>query len=101
MTIGGQAALELEVILDDAVVDEGNTAAAVGVGVGVVVGGRTVGGPAGVAEAQGAAGRGADELGGQAADFADGLAQVSAPVSSTTAMPALSYPRYSRRLSPS
>ena len=44
--------LEAVVILDDAVVDDGDFAGLVQVRVGIFVGGRAVGGPAGVADAE-------------------------------------------------
>ena len=58
--------LELEVVLDDPVVDEGEATGAVEVGVGVVVGRVAVGGPAGVADRRVRAGRrGAGRQGGE------------------------------------
>ncbi len=48
VALGLQVGLELEVVLDDPVVDEGEAAGAVDVGVGVVVRRVAVGGPAGV-----------------------------------------------------
>jgi hypothetical protein len=81
---GEAVALELGaeggVVLDDAVVDDRDRgAAAAEVGMGVAVGRRPVGGPPGVADAAGAAGR---------------------LEPSTMATPALSYPRYSSRRRP-
>ena len=52
-------------VLDDAVVDDGDVARGVGVGVGVAVGGLAVGGPARVADADGALqplGQGGDQV---------------------------------------
>ena len=46
-----QVALEIEVVLDDAVVDDDDPAAAVAVGMGVFLGRPAVGGPARVADA--------------------------------------------------
>ena len=51
---GDELALEGEVVFDDAVVDDDEGAGAVAVGVGVLFGGAAVGGPAGVADAEGA-----------------------------------------------
>jgi hypothetical protein len=48
-----ELALEVEVVFDDAVVDDDDAAGAVAVGVGVFFGGASVGGPAGVADAVG------------------------------------------------
>src|SRR5260370_1403339 len=55
--LGLQALLDRQVVLDDAVVHHHQLARAVGVGVRVLVGGAAVGGPAGVAEADGAVDR--------------------------------------------
>ncbi len=46
----GQALLERHVVLDDAVVDDHELARTVAVGVGVLLGGLAVGGPAGVSQ---------------------------------------------------
>ena len=54
VALGGEFALEREVILDDAVVDDDDAAGAVAVGVGILFGGAAVGGPAGMADAEGA-----------------------------------------------
>ncbi len=54
MALGDEGGLELEVVFDDAVVDDDERAGAVAVGVGVFFGGAAVGGPAGVADAVGA-----------------------------------------------
>ena len=48
------ALLEREIVFDDAVVDDDQGAGAVAVGVGVLFGGAAVGGPARVADAEGA-----------------------------------------------
>ena len=53
------SALSSRVVLDDPVVDQGEPAGAVDVGVGVLLGGAAVGGPAGVADAGAWPGRGA------------------------------------------
>ena len=54
VALGGEFLLEGEVVFDDAVVDDDEGAGAVAVGVGVLFGGAAVGGPAGVADAEGA-----------------------------------------------
>ena len=54
VALGGEFALEVEVVFDDAVVDDDDAAGAVAMGVGVLFGGAAVGGPAGVADAEGA-----------------------------------------------
>ena len=54
VALRGEFALEVEVVFDDAVVDDDDAAGAVAVGVGVLFGGAAVGGPAGVADAEGA-----------------------------------------------
>ena len=51
---GDEGVLELEIVFDDAVVDDDEGSGAVAVGVGVFFGGAAVGGPAGVADAVGA-----------------------------------------------
>ena len=55
---GDQLVGQLHVVLDDPVVDQGELARAVHVGVGVVFGGTAVGGPPGMADAGGRTGRG-------------------------------------------
>ncbi|PYN39020.1 MAG: hypothetical protein DMD98_02290 [Candidatus Rokuibacteriota bacterium] len=50
VTLAAQAILDLEIVLEDAVVDDDEVAPAVGVGVGVLVRGPAVGGPACVAD---------------------------------------------------
>ena len=54
VALGDELVLEGEVVFDDAVVDDDEGAGAVAVGVGVFFGGAAVGGPAGVADAEGA-----------------------------------------------
>ncbi len=54
VALGGEFALEVEVVLDDAVVDDDDAAGAVAMGMGVFFGGAAVRGPAGVADAEGA-----------------------------------------------
>ena len=58
MAVGLEVDPELMVVLDDPVVDEGQAAGAVEVGVGVLGRGVPVGGPAGVADGRRVAGRG-------------------------------------------
>src|SRR5580658_9051661 len=53
VALGDEGILKGEVVFDDAVVDDDEGAAAIAVGVGVFFGGATVGGPAGVADAEG------------------------------------------------
>ena len=54
VALGGEFALEVEVVFDDAVVDDDDAAGAVAMGMGIFFGGAAVGGPAGVADAEGA-----------------------------------------------
>jgi hypothetical protein len=89
VALGGEFALQVEIVFDDAVVDDDDAAGAVAMGMGVFFGGAAVGGPAGVADAEGAV-EGmlaedlfeVDELAGGAADFKRGAAGLP------TAMPA-------------
>ena len=76
MPCGGEAALEFQVILHDAVMHQRHPAAAIGMGMGVVVGGSAVGGPAGMPQSQRTPGRSAVDRRRQPADLAHGLAQV-------------------------
>ena len=76
---GGELFFEGDVVFDDAVVDDDEGAGAVAVGVGVLFGGAAVGGPPGVADAEGAVdGVGGDDglevakLAGGAAEFEGG-----------------------------
>ncbi len=87
-------------VLDDAVVHDGDLAGLVEVRVGVEVVGRTVGGPAGVADAGvGDGQRVAAEHGVEVGQLAGLLGRDDLPVE-TSAMPAESYPRYSSRRNP-
>ena len=70
VALGPEPLLERPVVLDDAVVDEGDRAAAVGVRVGVVLARPAVGRPAGVPDAAGAGERMEADLLGQVADLA-------------------------------
>ena len=54
VALGGEFALQLEIVLDDAVVDDDDAAGAVAMRMGVLFGGAAVRGPAGVADAEGA-----------------------------------------------
>ena len=70
--------LEGEVVLDDAVVDDDEGAGAVAVGVGVLFGGAAVGGPAGVADAEGAVDGAVGDDVFEVAELAGGAAQCEA-----------------------
>ncbi len=79
VALRGEFALEVEVVFDDAVVDDDDAAGAVAMGMGILFRGAAVGGPAGVADAEGAVeGMIAQdlfkvaELAGGAADFEEG-----------------------------
>ena len=81
VALGDEHLLQGEVVFDDAVVDDDEGAGAVAVGVGVLFCGAAVGGPAGVADAEGAVYRGffddgfeVAELAGSAAEFEAGWA---------------------------
>ena len=54
VALGGEFALQVEIVFDDAVVDDDDAAGAVAMGMGIFFGGAAVGGPAGVADAEGA-----------------------------------------------
>ena len=54
VALRGEFALEIEVVFDDAVVDDDDAAGAVAMGMGVFFGGAAMGSPAGVADAEGA-----------------------------------------------
>ena len=72
--------LKLEIVLDDAVVDDGEVLVAAGVGMAVGVGGVAVGGPAGVSQAGIALGNLHQGIGGEAHHLADGLAELEVAV---------------------
>jgi hypothetical protein len=76
VTLGDEGGLELEVVFDDAVVDDDEGSGAVAVGVGVFFGGAAVGGPAGVAYAVGAVDGVRGEDGGEVAELAWGAAEL-------------------------
>ena len=71
---------EGEVILDDAVVDDDEGAGAVAVGMGVLFGGTAVGGPAGVADAEGAGEGVVGDEGFEVAELAGGAAELHVAV---------------------
>ena len=80
VALGGEFALQVEIIFNDAVVDDDDAAGAVAMGVGVLFGGAAVGGPAGVADAEGAVERmfaqnffQVGELAGSAANLENGV----------------------------
>ncbi len=75
-----QALLERAKIFDDAVMDQRHGAAAAEVGMGVFVGRRAVGSPAGVADAERAAHRAAAKEGGQVVDAAGRFGDVKLAV---------------------
>jgi hypothetical protein len=70
VTFGDEGVFEGEVVFDDAVVDDDEGAAAVAVGVGVFFGGAAVGGPAGMADAEGAVDGGVGDDGFEVAELA-------------------------------
>jgi hypothetical protein len=76
VALGDEGRLELEVVFDDAVVDDDEGAGAVAVGVGVFFGGAAVGGPAGVADAIGAVDGVFGEDLGEVAELAGGAAEL-------------------------
>ena len=75
VALGDEGVLEGEVVFDDAVVDDDEGAGAVAVGVGVFFGGAAVGGPAGVADAEGAVDGGVGDDGFEVAELAGGAAE--------------------------
>ncbi len=80
VALGDEGVLELEVVFDDAVVDDDEGARPVAVGVGVFFGGSAVGGPAGVADAEGAVDGVFDEDGGEVGELSGGAAELEAGV---------------------
>ncbi len=76
---GDQARPERPVVLDDAVMDDGDPPRAVQVGMGVPIRGHPVGGPAGVGDPQGPVDRGVREVGFQLGDLALGLPDAQTP----------------------
>ena len=79
VALGDEGVLEGEVVFDDAVVDDDEGAGAVAVGVGVLFGGAAVGGPAGVADAEGAVDGVVGEDGFEVAELAGGAAELRGP----------------------
>ena len=99
--LGHEFQLELGEVFDDAVVDQGQLAAVGQVRVRVLVRGAAVRGPAGVADAgQRLRQRVLLQLGERLLSLPDFFRDEMDP-SETTATPAESYPRYSRRRKPS
>ena len=89
VALRGEFALEVEVVFDDAVVDDDDAAGAVAVGMGVLFGGAAVGGPARVADAEGAIERMLAEDFFEIAQLARGAADLrERAVGLPTAMPA-------------
>ena len=76
VALGGELGFEGEVVFDDAVVDDDEGAGAVAVGVGVLFGGAAVGGPAGVADAEGAVDGVVGDDGFEVAELAGGAAEL-------------------------
>ena len=76
--VGFQLPFESGIVLDDAVVDDGDEAVAAEVGMGVAVVGGAVGGPAGVADADAAGGGLVAEMANQVLNPAGLLAEVQA-----------------------
>jgi hypothetical protein len=99
-TGGLEVGAELRVVLDDAVVYERDASGGVRVRVGIFVAGRSVRRPPGVADAGPTRDGMAGQLFVQVLQTPGLLADLEG-ASSTMATPAESYPRYSRRRSPS
>jgi hypothetical protein len=78
VALGDEGVLEGEIVFYDAVVDDDEGSGAVAVGVGVLFGGPAVGGPAGVADAEGAVYGGVGDDGFEVAELAGGSAQEQA-----------------------
>jgi hypothetical protein len=76
VALGDERGFELEVVFDDAVVDDDEGSGAVAVRVGVFFGGASVGGPAGVADAVGAVDGVVGEDFGEVAELAGGAAEL-------------------------
>ncbi len=88
----GELCLEGEIVFDDAVVDDDERAGAVAVGVGVLFGGAAVGGPAGVADAEGAVDGAVGEDGLEVEELAGGSAELHAGFPSAWGPPATAMP---------
>ena len=78
MALGDELGLEGEVVFDDAVVDDDESAGAVAVGMCVLFGGAAVSGPASVADAEGAGDGAGGEDSFEIAEFAGGAAELEA-----------------------
>ena len=78
VSLGDEFGFEGQVVFDDAVVDDDEGAGAVAVGVGVLLGGAAVGGPASVADAEGALDGTGGENGLEVAELAGGAAELEA-----------------------
>jgi hypothetical protein len=78
VALGEEFGLEGKVVLDDAVVDDDEGAGAVAMGVGVFLRGAAVGGPAGVANAEGAGDGAGGDYGFEVAELAGGAAEFEA-----------------------
>ena len=89
------------VVLDDAVVDDGDLSVSSEVRVGIHVVGGAVRGPSRVSDADRALGLMLAHVAGEVGHLPCRFSTLRAPSGSRVAMPALSYPRYSKRLSPS
>ncbi len=92
VALGGELFLEGEVVFDDAVVDDDEGAGAVAVGVGVLFGGAAVGGPAGVADAEGAVEGVVGDDGLEVAELAGGAAELEYAVAVELGPPATAMP---------
>ena len=75
-----QAALQLKVVLNYAVVDHRDALLTVGMGMGVLVGWAAVGGPAGMTQPNGAVGVGSSAVTVQTVYLANGLTQLNVAV---------------------
>ena len=80
VALGGELFLEGEVVFDDAVVNDDEGAGAVAVRVRVLFGGASVGGPAGVADAEGAVDGVVGDYGLEVAELAGGAAELERAV---------------------
>ena len=78
VALGDEHLLQRQIVFDDAVVDDDQGSRAVAVGVGVLFGGAAVGGPAGVADAEGAVYRRLLDDGFEVAELAGGAAKFKA-----------------------
>jgi len=96
-----ELALEFIKVFDDAIVNKGELASIGKVGVSIGIGGRTVGRPTSMADAGGALGYGlASSSSRNTLSFPAFLCETKEFPGTTIAMPAESYPRYSKRAKP-